>query len=148
MTAVDAYSWALTARIMETFFSECCVAFSDSGRPHRIRCGLIEFPMDLILVQSEADKQILTNSRADPTNARTMMQEIFRRRSLLVLGAGLGGGAVKLPKRYYSSFVVLICGIMVIMVFGRSAISKVMRPHGKAKPMTFRVTSSGTFVSY
>ena len=93
---------------METFFSECCVAFSDSGRPHRIRCGLIDFPMDLILVPSEEDKQILTNCRADPTNARAMMQAVFRRRSLLVLGAGFAGGAVKFPERYYTSFVVLI----------------------------------------
>ena len=36
------------------------------------------------------------------------MQAVFRRRSLLVLGAGLGGGAVKFPERYYTSFVVLI----------------------------------------
>ena len=46
--------------------------------------------------------------KADPTNAKTMMEEILMMRSLLVLGAGLGVGAVKLPDRYYSSYVVLI----------------------------------------
>ena len=90
------------------FFSECCTAFSAEARPHRIRSGLIEFPMDLILVPSGKDKPFLKAMQADPTKAKKMMQEIFKRRSLLVLGAGLGGGAVKLPERYYSCYVVRI----------------------------------------
>ena len=98
----------LAPGIQRKFFAECCQAFSPEARPHRIRCGLPEFPMDLVLVPSENDKQLLEEMQAGSTNAQTVMQEILSHRSLLVLGAGLGGGAVTLPDRYYPPYVVLI----------------------------------------
>ena len=90
------------------FFEECCLAFSPDARTHRIQCeALPDYPMELVLVPSESDQQLLDEMKADPTIAQTTMHQILSQRSLLVLGAGLGGGAVTPPDRYYPQYVVL-----------------------------------------
>ena len=96
------------ATCAKALFTECREAFSPQIRPHRLRCGLVEFPMDLVLIPSATDTDCLNQMKADPTNAESKMKEIFQRRSLLVLGAGLGGGAVSFEPYRYVPYVVLI----------------------------------------
>ena len=77
--------------------SVCCEAFPEEARLHRIRLGLIPF-------QLEEYKNVLQAMEANPTIDIATMKEIVTKGNLVVLDAGLGGGAVKLPGVYCSSY--------------------------------------------
>ena len=81
-------------------------AFFKPGVPHRLQCGLSDFPLDILIATTDDDKTKLRSSNR--TTDAHLIRSIFQEKKLLVLGADMGGSAVRVPEWVLATHIVLI----------------------------------------